>query len=103
MPKFLLSIITVIWIFTLPVNGQQGGISVKGKVVDTEQHLLELVNVSIKGTAIGTITNSVGEFTLPPVSEKSITIIFSFIGYQTSEQVVSVSGHPFIFQVLKPD
>lgn len=102
MPKFLLSIFTVIWIFVLPVNGQKGGISVKGKVVDAEQHPLELVNVSIKGTALGAITNSMGEFTLPPISEKSITIIFSFIGYQTSEQVVSLSGNPFVFQVLKP-
>jgi hypothetical protein len=102
MPKFLLSIITVIWIFALPVYGQRGGISVKGKVIDYEQHPLELVNVSIKGTALGTITNSVGEFTLPPISEKTITIIFSFIGYQTSEQVVSLSGQPFVFHVLKP-
>src|ERR1035437_1971826 len=102
MPKFLLSIFTVIWIFALPVNGQRVGISVKGKVIDSEQHPLELVNVSIKGTALGAITNSMGEFTLPPISEKSITIIFSFIGYQTSEQVVSLTGHPFVFQVLKP-
>lgn len=102
MPRFLLSIFTALWIFVLPVNGQRGGISVKGKVIDNVQHPLELVNISIKGTALGAITNSVGEFTLPPVSEKSITIIFSFIGYQTSEQVVSVSGHPFIIHILKP-
>jgi len=102
MPKFLLSIFIAIWIFVLPVNGQRDGISAKGKVVDVEQHPLELVNVSIKETALGAITNSEGEFTLPPVSGKSITIIFSFIGYQTSEQVVSLSGHPYIFCILKP-
>jgi len=102
MPKFLLSIFIAIWIFALPVNGQKGGILVKGKVIDIEQHPLELVNVSIKGTTLGTITNGEGEFTLPPVSAKSITIIFSFVGYQTSEQVVSLSGHPYIFYILKP-
>jgi hypothetical protein len=102
MPKFLLSILTILWIFASTVNGQRAGISVKGKVVDVEQHPLELVNVSIKGTTLGAITNNTGEFTLPPISEKSIVLVFSFVGYETSEQLVSLSGNPFVFQVLKP-
>ena len=102
MSRFLFSILSVIWICILPVCGQVAGVSVKGKVLDQQNHPIEMVNVSIKGTTIGTVTNSLGEFTLPPVSGESIVIVFSFIGYETTEQKVALSGHPLVFNVMKP-
>jgi hypothetical protein len=102
MPRFLFSILSVIWICILPVCGQIAGVSVKGKVLDQENHPLEMVNVSIKGTTLGVVTNGLGEFTLPSVSGKSIVVIFSFVGYETSEQLVALSGDPSISQVMKP-
>jgi len=102
MPKIIFSILSIIWISLLPVCGQLAGVSVKGKVVDAENHPLEMVNVLIKGTNNGVVTNQMGEFILPPASEKSIVLIFSFVGYETSEREVLLSENPFVSQVLKP-
>src|SRR5674476_1229836 len=102
MPKMLFSILSIIWMSILPVCGQLAGISVKGKVVDNDGRPIEMVNILIKGTTIGVVTNNLGEFTLPPVSGKSIVIIFSFVGYEISEREVLLSGNPFVSQVLNP-
>jgi len=98
----LFSILSIIWMSILPVCGQLAGISVKGKVVDNDGRPIEMVNILIKGTTIGVVTNNLGEFTLPPVSGKSIVIIFSFVGYEISEREVLLSGNPFVSQVLNP-
>jgi len=102
MPKIVFSILSIIWISLLPVCGQFAGVAVKGKVVDYEGHSLEMVNVLIKGTNNGVVTNQLGEFILPPVSGKSIILIFSFVGYETFEREVLLSENPFVSQVLKP-
>jgi len=86
----------------LPVCGQLAGISVKGKVVDNDTRPIEMVNVLIKGTKIGVVTNNLGEFTLPPVSGKSIVIIFSYVGFETLELEVQLAGSPYVLQALKP-
>jgi len=101
MPRFLSAFLFVIWISLLHVCGQTPGTVLKGKVTDIDNRPLEMVHVSIKGTSLGVVTNNLGEFTLPPVSEKSIVVIFSFVGYETSEHEVSLSGNPFVLQVLK--
>ncbi len=102
MPKVLFSILLNLWISILPVCGQLTGVSVKGKVVDNESRPIEMVNVLVKGTKIGVVTNNLGEFTLPPVSGKSIVIIFSFVGYEIFEREVLLSEDSFVSQVLKP-
>ena len=102
MARILFSLLSIIWISILPVCGQRTGISVEGKVVDPENHPLEMVNVLIRGTRTGVVTNHNGEFVLPRVSGKSIVVVFSFIGYETTEQTVLLSGNQFVIQVLKP-
>ena len=102
MPRILFSILSIIWISILPVCGQLADVSVKGKVVDPESRPIEMVNVLIKGTTMGVVINHLGEFILPPVSGKSIVVIFSFVGYETTEKEVLLSGNPFVSQVLKP-
>ena len=102
MPKVLFSLLSIIWMSILPVCGQLAGVSVKGKVVDNNSHPIEMVNVLVKGTRIGVVTNNLGEFTLPPVSGKSIVIIFSYVGFETFELEVQLTGNPFVLQALKP-
>lgn len=103
MPRFLSAFLVVIWISLLHVCGQTAGTVLKGKVTDIDNRPLEMVHVSIKGTSHGVVTNNFGEFNLPPVSGKSIVVIFSFVGYETVEHEVSLSGNPFIVQVLQHD
>ncbi len=62
---------------------QQG---ITGKVLDDTNQPLPGVNISVKGTSIGTITDFNGSFTIAALPEQ--TIVFSFMGYQTKEVVV---------------
>lgn len=57
--------------------------TVTGKVLGAKGEELPGVNVTVKGTTIGTITNAKGEFFLT-VGENSV-LVFSFIGYNTQE------------------
>lgn len=64
-------------------NAQQ--VTVSGVVKDySDNSTLPSVNVVVKGTTIGTITDLDGKFTLN-VPDKNATLVFSFIGYQSEE------------------
>ncbi len=75
---------------------QAATITVKGKVVDDNGEAVPGVNIIEKGTVNGVITNFDGEYAIevPPTS----TLIFSFIGFQTQD--VLVSGRTAIDIVL---
>ena len=50
------------------------------------------VNIVVKGSIAGTITNSAGEFSLKVNQSPPLTLVFSFIGYKTQEiQVTDAS------------
>lgn len=62
---------------------------IKGKVTSSEDgNPLPGVNVSIKGTTVGTITDVDGNFQLPTINENQ-KIVFSFIGLQTKEVIAT--------------
>ncbi len=65
--------------------------TVTGVVKDSKSNeALPGVNVIIKGTANGTITDDKGEFSLPVNSDSDI-LVFSFIGYTKSEVQVGAN------------
>ena len=67
----------------------QGGISIKGTVVDSNGEALIGASVVIKGnTAVGTVTDFDGHFALNVPSESSI-IVISYVGMNTRELKVS--------------
>jgi TonB-linked SusC/RagA family outer membrane protein len=66
---------------TVTVLGQK---SIKGKVTDSKGIPIPLVNVIIKGTAEGTVTNMDGLYKLDNLKPANI-LVFSFIGYQNKE------------------
>ena len=102
MLRIIFPFFLIIWLSDFIGSGQIVGVSVKGKVIDNENHPLEMVNVAIKGTTLGAVTNKDGEFTLPSVPGKSITIIFSFVGFENVEQQILLNDNPTVLQVLKP-
>lgn len=62
-------------------------VSISGKVTDAASgEPLPGVTVLVQGTTVGTITNFDGDYVLQ--TEKGATILFSYIGYKTSEIVV---------------
>lgn len=67
---------------------QQNPIIVKGKVLASDEPGgLPAVNVTVKGTAIGTVTDLNGNYTIDVPSSASI-LVFSSVGYQTQEITV---------------
>lgn len=89
---FLLSVM-----FAVTAFAQQKVI--KGMVVDATGEPLIGVNVSIKGTTIGIITDVDGNYTLevPP----SAKIVFSYIGYQPQE--IQIGNQSTLNVTLKED
>lgn len=63
---------------------QTGGAVVSGTVTDAQNAALPGVSVIIKGTSLGTTTDTDGKFTLQIESPESI-LVFSFIGYSSEE------------------
>jgi TonB-linked SusC/RagA family outer membrane protein len=65
-------------------------IDVSGKVKDTKNLPLPGVSIIVKGTTIGTITDSEGQFKLSiPVGSK--TLLFSFVGMKSQEKPIATT------------
>lgn len=62
-------------------------ITVSGRVTDEMRSSIPGVNVSVKGSQTGTITDSNGGYTLPVPTDA--ILVFSFIGFETMEVPVS--------------
>lgn len=74
--------------------------TVSGTIVDSKGEAIIGVNVMVKGTTNGVITDLDGNFTLSNVSEKAILSI-SYIGYKGQE--ISVAGRSKLKIVLQED
>lgn len=69
----------------IPLFAQEGGVS--GHVSDPQGNPLPGVSVVVKNTSLGTSTDPEGNFSLANVPSGA-TLVFSFIGYQTVEEVL---------------
>ena len=61
---------------------------VSGRITDSESQPIPGVNILVKGTTVGTTSDSDGKYTLE-VPEGNATLVFSFIGFLTQEVDVS--------------
>ena len=59
-----------------------------GKVTDETGKPLELANISLKNSSIGTISNRDGSYLLRIPAKKTIIIVYSMVGYQTVEKTI---------------
>jgi hypothetical protein len=73
---------------------------VRGRIVDENGQGIPGVNVLIKGTTIGTVSDAVGYYSIPLTSDAQ-TLVCSFVGYQTHE--VSIGNQNEINIQLSPD
>lgn len=62
----------------------------KGKVVDADGTAIPGVNVVIKGTNTGTVTDIHGDYQIA-LSDKNPTLVYTFIGYTNTEAVADAS------------
>jgi len=73
-------------IFNISLSSQ---ITINGKVIDRDsQKPLSFANIKIADTFLGTVSGNDGSFSLQ-VKSLPVTLIISFIGYQTDTIVVN--------------
>lgn len=87
--KNLLYIVCVLIFSTLSANSQSNNATIFGKVFDEKGKALELANISIKNSTIGTISNREGEFLLRIPAKRQVVIVFSMIGYKPAEEIIN--------------
>ncbi len=94
-------IFSLICVFTLLIsNLLSQEIQIQGKVIaDDNKYPIPGVNIVIKGTNDGTITDLDGNYSL--VADKDATLIYSFIGYQSQE--IPVNGQTRIDVRMQTD
>ncbi|NOR75173.1 MAG: SusC/RagA family TonB-linked outer membrane protein, partial [Draconibacterium sp.] len=84
----------IIWVLFLSfgllsvIFAQAQTVNISGKVTDSKGETLPGVNVVVKGTTTGVVSNVDGEYTLSGVSSDA-TLQFSFIGFRTFEMAVN--------------
>ena len=78
------------WLFILmsTLAFGQGRVKVTGYVRDAEGNPLELVNVRVKNTLIGSMTNEKGYYSFSTAPGDSVAIIFSCLGYNKAERII---------------
>jgi TonB-linked SusC/RagA family outer membrane protein len=91
--KKIILIINLVFIYSITFA------QIKGEVKDDKGELIPGVNVVIKGTLVGTITDFNGIFTID--AKKGDTLIFSTIGYESQE--IPLVGQSEVNVVLRPD
>ncbi len=62
--------------------------TITGKVTDSNKEGLPGVSVVVKGTTVGTVTQTDGSFSLS-VTQNAETLVFSFIGMRTAEELIN--------------
>ena len=72
-----------------PTKVQEG--SVSGQVLDANGAPLPGVTVLVEGTTSGTATDSDGRFTIAGVSPGAHVLLFSYVGFATQRQLITVT------------
>ena len=68
-----------------PLTNISQQLTVTGTVTDSQTgEAMPGVNIQVKGTTVGTISDMAGKYSLP-VPDRDVTLAFSFIGYVTQE------------------
>lgn len=96
--RFVRNLLLVLLLFSTNVAFAQ--VNVRGKVVDQTGETLIGVNVVVKNTHLGTITDANGEFSLA-VPNSNATLIFSYVGY--SSQEIALEGRTYLDVILQQD
>jgi len=87
--KGILQIAAMLLLFTHWAYAQDRTIS--GTVTDRSGAPIAGVNISIKGTSLGTLSDAAGKYSLV-VPSTANTIVFSFVGYASQEIAITESA-----------
>lgn len=102
-PKYFFLLLTGLFLLSFIVNGQSRSYIVKGTVYQqTSMDKLLGVNVYLKGSTTGTVTNQEGFYSIK-LPEGNADIVYSFIGYKIQEREVMVSADKVLNIYLEAD
>ncbi len=87
---YKLKLLWVLFLFSAYCSAQN--FLIKGKVIDAKGTALSGVNISVVNEPSGTQTANDGTFEIQRKNSKNMTLVFSFIGYQTQKLPVSING-----------
>ncbi|HNX55710.1 MAG TPA: TonB-dependent receptor [Prolixibacteraceae bacterium] len=90
-PTNLLLTILSLFLISTGLHAQSRNATLTGKITDGNGKPIELANVAIKNTTIGAVTNAGGTYLLKIPSGKSLTIVYSIVGYQSVEKVLKAT------------
>ena len=82
------------------VRENEYAFAVSGTVRSEAGEVIPGVNVLVKGTSNGTVTDAAGKYSLS-VSDENVTLVFSFIGYRSQE--IAISGRSIVDIALIED
>lgn len=85
---FILMVLCVI-----SLSGFSQSYTISGEIRDTNKNLIPVANVMIPDLNKGSVTNANGKFELKNIPEGSYTMKVTYLGFETIEQQVEVSGH----------
>lgn len=91
MRSTLLLLTIIFFLGSKCLHAQSNNATLVGKVTDQAGKPLELANISIRNSAIGTVSNRDGAYLLRIPAKKPIVIVFSMIGYQSVEKNLNAS------------
>ena len=103
-------IILLLFIIIPSVAWAEGKIKITGYIRDTDNNPMELVNVHIKNSLVGTMSNEKGFYSISAAPEDSITLVYSCIGYHKAERIIpqassdmriNVKLHPVSFNLAE--
>lgn len=86
-----LFILFILILFASGTYAQSNNATLFGKITDETGKPVELANISLKNSTIGTVSNRKGEYLLRIPAKKQVTIIYSLIGYQSVQKVITAS------------
>lgn len=82
------TVLIISLLFISIIGLAQQKVKIGGTITDEHGSPIELAIVRLEGTAIGTLSNLKGRYSLTFQSQDSIVIIYSMLGYQTRKRVL---------------
>ncbi|MDP2888054.1 MAG: TonB-dependent receptor [Bacteroidota bacterium] len=73
------------------IFAQSNNATLFGKVTDENGKPVELANISLKNSTIGTVSNRDGEYLLRIPAKRTVVIAYSMIGYQMVEKTITAT------------
>lgn len=91
--KHFMYLASLLFIFTGAVNAQQNNGKIKGSITTSDGEPALGVNIILKNSKYGTVSDEDGSFEFNRVKPNTYTVQVSLAGYETLEQEVTVSGN----------